>query len=362
MMYVPSVTLLGNYFNARRSFAMAVANSGISVSALIFPPLTQHLITSYGARGALLLISGLSMQIVVAASLLRPESFYTRGAARKTDTGREVKNGQIRDDGVRGEKVPLAEKSPRRSDGKEIVLVQGDAPTAATRLLAESEERDSGVNYPGWKPTPLDTIAPPVSSSLPEKSFLSTDGAVNQYASSDVLHAYNHQANGVRPRVYSRQYSCPPDPQQHGIIAAHSLRAVSVHSSSVVDVCDSAISLAPVVARASSENHQGHDPGVAAEDNASDRRRGWCGRCLSVVGNVVDLSLFKNWLFLLILAYAPLGLSSNFISFYIPSLGVSGRKRSRWCVSHCITASRVVPDCLSGCLTLLLNVPQSWFL
>ena len=51
---------------------MGVASAGLSVSVMIFSPLTRVLINTYGWRGALLLITGHSLQLLVPAALFRP--------------------------------------------------------------------------------------------------------------------------------------------------------------------------------------------------------------------------------------------------------------------------------------------------
>ena len=78
MMHTSSSTLMGPYFQAQRGLANAVANTGVSVSALVYPPLTQFFITSYGTRGALLLVGGIQVQAVVAACLMRSVEFYEK--------------------------------------------------------------------------------------------------------------------------------------------------------------------------------------------------------------------------------------------------------------------------------------------
>ncbi|PVD18527.1 hypothetical protein C0Q70_21076 [Pomacea canaliculata] len=76
--FIPTALLLGNYFNARRAFATSVGNAGISVGNLVFSPLAQYLVMTYGTRGAILLTGGVCLQSVIAASLCRPVSFYTK--------------------------------------------------------------------------------------------------------------------------------------------------------------------------------------------------------------------------------------------------------------------------------------------
>lgn len=52
--------------------ATGLAVSGAGVSSLVFSPLFQYLVDLYGWRGALMLVAGLSLNLVVSGILLRP--------------------------------------------------------------------------------------------------------------------------------------------------------------------------------------------------------------------------------------------------------------------------------------------------
>nr|XP_034992195.1 monocarboxylate transporter 13-like [Zootoca vivipara] len=72
LVFTPSMAAVSDYFEKRRSLAMGLAVSGAGVSSLVFSPLFQHLADSYGWRGALLVVSAMSLNLVVSAALLRP--------------------------------------------------------------------------------------------------------------------------------------------------------------------------------------------------------------------------------------------------------------------------------------------------
>ncbi|XP_055954397.1 monocarboxylate transporter 12-like [Patella vulgata] len=85
MIHGPALVLLGKYFKTRRGLATSIANSGISSGAVIFPPLVRYLLDSFGLRGALLIVGGLQLNMLVFGLLLRPvESFKHKKKVTKS--------------------------------------------------------------------------------------------------------------------------------------------------------------------------------------------------------------------------------------------------------------------------------------
>ncbi|XP_077866034.1 monocarboxylate transporter 12-like [Saccoglossus kowalevskii] len=72
--YQPSIVILGQYFHKRHALANGFAWCGLSVGIMVFPPLFQTLITYYGWKSAMMIISALNMNIVVSGTLMRPPS------------------------------------------------------------------------------------------------------------------------------------------------------------------------------------------------------------------------------------------------------------------------------------------------
>ncbi|XP_070200090.1 monocarboxylate transporter 12-like isoform X2 [Littorina saxatilis] len=307
LMYIPSVTLLGHYFNTRRSFAMSVANCGVSVSALVFPPLTQHLITSFGARGALLLVAGLQMQAVIAATLLRPVSFYERkkGVETRKESPTELENHE-------------AVKSAHEGTESGSNL---DVQKATTRLLGDSDRPEVGDSVAWKKSTDFEIEKLLLSTSVPEKSIFSSSDP-ERFSSVEVLNVQNTHLNGVAAnRNYARQHSCPHNSHTgsgvHHRVTAEPLNKTSVYSTSLVDVCGSAVDISVTVLPLSDP-----DTDTDSDDGKGIDNRGCCRKGLSVVLSIFDVALFRNWMFRLIVTYVPLGLMAGFIGFYFPSLGV----------------------------------------
>ncbi|XP_078572993.1 monocarboxylate transporter 13-like [Branchiostoma floridae x Branchiostoma japonicum] len=71
MVFAPSVAMLGRYFDKRRALVNGIALSG-SGATFALAPVCQLLEQTYGWRGALLLLGGLTLNLCVSGALLRP--------------------------------------------------------------------------------------------------------------------------------------------------------------------------------------------------------------------------------------------------------------------------------------------------
>ncbi|XP_020655503.3 monocarboxylate transporter 13 [Pogona vitticeps] len=72
LVFTPSMAAVSRYFEKRRALAMGLAVSGAGISSLVFSPLFQCLVDVYGWRGALLMVAGMSLNLMVSGALLRP--------------------------------------------------------------------------------------------------------------------------------------------------------------------------------------------------------------------------------------------------------------------------------------------------
>ncbi|XP_072030778.1 monocarboxylate transporter 13-like [Amphiura filiformis] len=90
LLLIPSLALLGRYFDRLYPFASGVAYAGISLGMVVFAPLTQMLLESYGWRGTVMLLGAICCHGIVAGSLLRPSQFDSDG--EKLNIGKNVLN------------------------------------------------------------------------------------------------------------------------------------------------------------------------------------------------------------------------------------------------------------------------------
>lgn len=129
LLLIPSLTLLGRYFDKRYPLASAIAYAGISLGIVIFAPLAQFFVDTYGWRNAVLLMGAINCHGIVAGCLLRP----------------------FRHDKVNGDKrnlhTPLIETSSKQNWEKRFGLSLFKNPSFVAAILMMSCDSFSNT---GW--------------------------------------------------------------------------------------------------------------------------------------------------------------------------------------------------------------------
>ena len=78
MLHPPMLAMIGIYFNKHRGIANSIFTGSGAVGGLIFAPVVTTIFQEFGYTGALLLVSGLLFNALVAAALLRPPQWFTK--------------------------------------------------------------------------------------------------------------------------------------------------------------------------------------------------------------------------------------------------------------------------------------------
>ncbi|XP_071784543.1 monocarboxylate transporter 12-like [Asterias amurensis] len=91
MAFVSTFAMLTTYFKNKYTFAAGVASAGISAGQLAFPPLYTFLIEHYGWRGAMLIVAGVTANVLIAGALMRPKT----GQRGKAKLSEDVVNSEI---------------------------------------------------------------------------------------------------------------------------------------------------------------------------------------------------------------------------------------------------------------------------
>nr|XP_002741996.1 PREDICTED: monocarboxylate transporter 9-like [Saccoglossus kowalevskii] len=68
----PSIVIVGQYCHKRHALANGIVYAGNSVGMMVFPPLHHKLIETYGWRGAMIVMAGINLNVVVCGMLMRP--------------------------------------------------------------------------------------------------------------------------------------------------------------------------------------------------------------------------------------------------------------------------------------------------
>ena len=242
------------------------------------------------------------MQSAVAASLLRPVSAF---AKRKGSGQRE---------GERALKVEHSEDDVTGAEEPELLVQPNGAASVGGRSDDDSELHEVVVKLLG------------------SEDMLETRGDLRSGQSS-------HTFMGS-PLGPASSTSAPPGeraPQAQADLSSVEQGRVEVNTGAKeealgnhsgpslnleTDECTNSVSVKP-----ESVIQSAHTVGKPPQPSQTpapvpDEWRG-CRCCRWLVTYVVDVSLFKNWLFLLLMVQVPLALMASFVSVYFPSLAVS---------------------------------------
>lgn len=74
MVMISSTVVVQQYFDKRRALAAGVANAGLSLGTIIVGPIMQPLTATFGWKGCMLILGGLSLNTCLCGALYRPLS------------------------------------------------------------------------------------------------------------------------------------------------------------------------------------------------------------------------------------------------------------------------------------------------
>ncbi|XP_061171912.1 monocarboxylate transporter 1-like [Saccostrea echinata] len=89
-LFPPTLVILGRYFHKRRGLANGLSMAAACLGGLAYPLYIRFCMDEYGVRGALLLVSGLYMHVLIAACLLTPPEQY--GLSKRNEKLPEKEN------------------------------------------------------------------------------------------------------------------------------------------------------------------------------------------------------------------------------------------------------------------------------
>ncbi|XP_033228377.1 monocarboxylate transporter 9 [Belonocnema kinseyi] len=72
LIYLPAIVSVTCYFEKYRSLATGIAVCGSGLGTLVFTPLLEYLVTSYGWRGSMIIIGGIVLNCIFFGILFRP--------------------------------------------------------------------------------------------------------------------------------------------------------------------------------------------------------------------------------------------------------------------------------------------------
>ncbi|GFS00205.1 monocarboxylate transporter 12 [Elysia marginata] len=95
LIYLPAIVCVAQYFEKKRSFATGLAVCGSGFGTFVLAPVCKLLIEEYGWRGAMLLLGGFTLNIVVCGIIFRPLEADGAGDKDKGDAEEALKEEEV---------------------------------------------------------------------------------------------------------------------------------------------------------------------------------------------------------------------------------------------------------------------------
>lgn len=92
LIYLPAIVSVAQYFEKRRAFATGLAVCGSGFGTFLMAPITELLLQEFGWRGALLILGGVILNVVVCGAVFRP---LESSAGGKQDTEKGEGGGAV---------------------------------------------------------------------------------------------------------------------------------------------------------------------------------------------------------------------------------------------------------------------------
>lgn len=275
MMFIPSIIVVGLYFSRRRALATGIAMSGSGVGTFVYAYLCEALLNEFSWRGTVLIMAGIILNCVVCAALFRPLS---------------------------NEAVKQKQRNAKESKLYDCVHCLDSNKSSSTDLSTKSKDLYGGFDGPRNgsvvfnSTSALDRRTPACYSFIENTSYRKPK---RMYSSAHALNRIDNM-NFQQPSVLK-----PFNPlSRKDIYYSGSVRNIpkSVSSSDLSD----------------SNNTEALSD---FEIEVSEVKAASCCSCLQKLGGTVDLSLFKNGKFTLLLLCMVLWTGKNpFLVLFIMNI------------------------------------------
>ncbi|XP_060073917.1 monocarboxylate transporter 9-like [Ylistrum balloti] len=287
----PSMYIVGQYFEKRRSLANACMTAGGSVGGLVLPPIFEFLVETYGLRGALLLTSAIISHTLVGAMFLRPPEYIETNEEDSYSLNGNT-DDKLTTDNLVDSNIPSSGKEPFGS--------------AATKLTKNNNEICNQETEFETSQNPIRVV-----------SISNDNKSVSHYENFTEWEYTERKLN----REYSKDtYICTEDvPPLHSesntiLKTSHALKKKSLYSSAASHVDLSTISLTDISQMQACDDFSEHKSNEGINEPDVKKRSCW-----SIIH--IDISLMKNPTMTIFLVVYCLGsIGSAYGHIYIAAL------------------------------------------
>ena len=318
MIHSPMLAIIGVYFHKHRGLANSVFNGGGSVGGLMFAPIIVKIFDEYQFSGAMLIFSGLLMNICVSALLLRPIETYHKKKRKFIDEGTEItEQDKLLLQTDTNEALDKIDKKTSNLDRIKIEACPFLSDNKLNRKLVPSDKANDSSHLLAVKTKLVDPI--PNDSPLLQRVRAYSVG-VRQRTVSEHNHRYDSESN-----IHYGKHALK------GVINAISRSQVALYASSEGMFG----SFIDVNMQSTKNNPTHHNERTEKDIDTTDTAVG-CGSdikscILSVLCTVFDLGLLRNPVFITFLFMAFCMMPGLFlVPVYMPAfakdIGVSNDK------------------------------------
>ncbi|CAH1784867.1 unnamed protein product [Owenia fusiformis] len=75
--YIPTIAVLAVYFSKNLTLAFGLSSAGVGIGTFVYPPLITSLISLYGWRGCMLILSAITLNLCVCGAIMKPNPIQT---------------------------------------------------------------------------------------------------------------------------------------------------------------------------------------------------------------------------------------------------------------------------------------------
>ncbi|XP_062570435.1 monocarboxylate transporter 12-B-like [Saccostrea cucullata] len=292
MMFIPSIIVVGLYFCRKRALATGIAMSGSGVGTFVYAYLSEALLSEYNWRGTVLIMAGILLNCVVCAALFRPLS---------------------------SEAVKGKQNAPKRTKMFDCVHSFDSKESSNSDLNTHCKDIQEGMV------------------NLRNGSFLFNSTSVLDRETpacySFIKNSSNQESKLSSRRMYSSAHALNRLDKHHGLFRhANPLARKDIfYSGSIKNIPKSFSSSESANSNRTFELSEFE---VEVKEVKDDSR---CG-CLQNLGGTIELSLFKNSKFVLLLLCMVLWTAQSITLTFLPDMAVANgipRDQSASIISIC---------------------------
>lgn len=159
--FPPTVYIVTSYFERYRGLANGLCISGSALGSIILPPLLRYLLEIYGYRGTILILGGITLNVLVGAALFQPVENHLKKRKKCIEKIKMLDSSELNQQMVKSGTFQEFEKNQSFTKSASSATMQNfKSPTllSQTRNLSVQQKRDRKISAPVQRSLFDDTV------------------------------------------------------------------------------------------------------------------------------------------------------------------------------------------------------------